>query len=165
MFANEIAIAVYRTREAYDKLLFREALKSAAYDLTNARDVYRFACGPDGMQRDLVMRYIEASTLLLAPITPHTSEHIWRHVLQRPGSIITAGWPAADPPDFVMQRASQYIESLVPSLRKLIAKAETPAKKKKGAAEQPPARVRQMCTTPQTVFKLNNSGLGHFQRH
>jgi hypothetical protein len=26
---------------AYDKLLFREALKVAGYDLANARDVYR----------------------------------------------------------------------------------------------------------------------------
>ncbi|GBF91225.1 hypothetical protein Rsub_03545 [Raphidocelis subcapitata] len=59
VFANEIAIAVHKTKEAYDRLLFREALKSAAYDLANARDLYRFACGPEGMNRALVERYIE----------------------------------------------------------------------------------------------------------
>jgi hypothetical protein len=34
-----------RTKEAYDRLLFREALKCAAYDLANARDVYRWGFG------------------------------------------------------------------------------------------------------------------------
>ena len=33
----------FRAKEAYDKLLFREVLKAAAYDLGNARDVYRHA--------------------------------------------------------------------------------------------------------------------------
>ena len=37
----------------------------------------RFACGPEGMHRDVVLRYVEASTQLLVPFTPHTSEHIW----------------------------------------------------------------------------------------
>jgi hypothetical protein len=41
VFENELNIAVFRSKEAYDKLLFREALKCAGYDLTNARDVYR----------------------------------------------------------------------------------------------------------------------------
>jgi leucyl-tRNA synthetase len=41
VFANEIAIAVLRTKEAYDRLLFREALKCGGYDLGNARDIYR----------------------------------------------------------------------------------------------------------------------------
>lgn len=43
VFENELNIAVFRSKEAYDKLLFREALKCAGYDLGNARDVYR--CG------------------------------------------------------------------------------------------------------------------------
>jgi leucyl-tRNA synthetase len=62
------------------------------------------------MNKQLVERYIEVSSLLLAPITPHTSEHVWRVLLGRPGSALTAGWPAASEPDFVMQRAAQYIE-------------------------------------------------------
>lgn len=58
------------------------------------------------------MRYIEVSTLLLVPLTPHTCEHVWGQVLKRPGSVLTAGWPAAAEPDFVMQRASGYIEGV-----------------------------------------------------
>ncbi len=37
----------------------------------------RLACGPEGMHRSLVQRFVEVSTLLLLPFTPHTSEHIW----------------------------------------------------------------------------------------
>eukprot|EP00878_Enallax_costatus_P006705 GHUV01007030.1.p1 GENE.GHUV01007030.1~~GHUV01007030.1.p1 ORF type:complete len:1031 (+),score=336.93 GHUV01007030.1:253-3345(+) len=138
-FENELNIAVYRAKDAYDKLLFREALKSAGYDLANARDVYRFACGPEGMNRQLVLRYIETSCLLLVPITPHTSEHIWSNLLQKQGSVLRAGWPQAAEPDFVMQRQAQYIEDhFIPSVRKLISKAEAPPKKKKADTPPPP---------------------------
>ena len=37
VFANEINIAVHKTKQAYDNCLFREALKTAAYDLSSAR--------------------------------------------------------------------------------------------------------------------------------
>eukprot|EP00882_Tetradesmus_deserticola_P006429 GHRQ01006765.1.p1 GENE.GHRQ01006765.1~~GHRQ01006765.1.p1 ORF type:complete len:1052 (+),score=503.60 GHRQ01006765.1:66-3221(+) len=140
VFGNELNIAVFRAREAYDKLLFREALKCAGYDLGNARDVYRFACGPEGMNRGLVLRYMELSCLLLVPITPHTCEHVWGALLQKQGSVLRAGWPAAAEPDFIMQRAAQYIEDVIPSMRKLIAKAEAPPKKKK-ADEPPPPKI------------------------
>uniref|UniRef100_A0A383W6K7 leucine--tRNA ligase n=1 Tax=Tetradesmus obliquus TaxID=3088 RepID=A0A383W6K7_TETOB len=140
VFENELNIAVFRSKEAYDKLLFREALKCAGYDLGNARDVYRFACGPEGMNRGLALRYMELSCLLLAPITPHTSEHVWSVLLTRQGSVLRAGWPTAAEPDFIMQRAAQYIEDMIPSMRKLIAKAEAPPKKKK-ADEPPPPKI------------------------
>ncbi len=46
-------------QEAYERMTFREALKTVAYDLGSARDVYRFACGPEGMNKTLLLRYIE----------------------------------------------------------------------------------------------------------
>ena len=42
VFANEINIAVHKAKEAYDNMVFREALKISAYDLGGARDVYRY---------------------------------------------------------------------------------------------------------------------------
>eukprot|EP00195_Chlamydomonas_chlamydogama_P014672 CAMPEP_0202900896 /NCGR_PEP_ID=MMETSP1392-20130828/12094_1 /ASSEMBLY_ACC=CAM_ASM_000868 /TAXON_ID=225041 /ORGANISM="Chlamydomonas chlamydogama, Strain SAG 11-48b" /LENGTH=1103 /DNA_ID=CAMNT_0049587353 /DNA_START=121 /DNA_END=3432 /DNA_ORIENTATION=- len=141
VFANEINIAIVRTREAYDRMLFREALKTAGYDLSNARDVYRFAtAGAEGMNRSLILRYIEVTTQLLAPITPHTSEHVWANLLGKQGTVLNAGWPVGEAPDFVMQRAARYIEDMIPNLRKLIQKAETPAKPRKG--EPAPAALK-----------------------
>ncbi|KAG2497803.1 hypothetical protein HYH03_004074 [Edaphochlamys debaryana] len=144
VFANAMEAAIAATREAYERMAFREALKVAAYDLGNARDVYRLMCGPDGMHRALVTRYIEVSTLLLVPVTPHYSEHVWRNVLKKSSPAVTAGFPAGSPPDLTMQRSAAYIEDLIPSLRKAIAKAEAPPKKKGNAPVEPPPRVSQV---------------------
>lgn len=130
IFENAINIGISKAKDAYDRLLFRDALKAAGYDLSNARDVYRLACGPDGMNKQLVERFIKVSCQLLAPIIPHTSEHVWSNLLKQPGTVLKAGWPQGAPPDFVMQTAAEYIEEIIPSLRKLIQKAEAPAKKK-----------------------------------
>ena len=56
--------------------------------MQNARDVYRFACGPEGGNKRLLLRFIEVSTLLLVPICPHTCEHIWSSLLKKPGLAI-----------------------------------------------------------------------------
>lgn len=46
------------------------------------------------MHVDLVFEYIERQALLLSPICPHISEHIWA-LLGKTGSIVNAKWPAA----------------------------------------------------------------------
>ncbi len=43
VFDNAINVAIAASRDAYERMAFREALKAAAYDLGNARDVYRWA--------------------------------------------------------------------------------------------------------------------------
>ncbi len=64
---------------------FRLALKSALYDFSSARDLYREITGATGvgMHRDLVLKYIELQALLLTPITPHWAEYIWLEVLKK----------------------------------------------------------------------------------
>lgn len=63
---------------------FKLALKSALYDLVNARDVYREATlgAGLGMHRDVLLRYAEMQALIIAPITPHWAEYIWLDVLK-----------------------------------------------------------------------------------
>lgn len=41
-----------------------------------AKDKYR-ELAIEGMHRELVFKFIEVQTLLLAPICPHLCEHIW----------------------------------------------------------------------------------------
>lgn len=65
------------------------------------------------MHHGLIARYIETSTLLLVPITPHTCDHVWTNLLKMQGSVLTAGWPQSEAPDFVLRRAAQYIESTI----------------------------------------------------
>ena len=59
----------------------------------------------------------QVSTLLLVPICPHTCEHVWRALLRRPGSALTAGWPAAPEPDYGLRRAADYLDALVSTVR------------------------------------------------
>ena len=40
-------------------MLIRDALKHGCYELQKARDTWRLACGPEGMDADLVRQYIE----------------------------------------------------------------------------------------------------------
>lgn len=139
-FENEINTAIIQTKANYDKMLFREALKSGWYDLTSARDIYRFGCGPEGMNKSLIMRYIDVSTRVLTPICPHTCEHVWSDLLKRDGCVVNAGWPAASQPDHVLQQAASYLEASIHNLRKIIIKVENPPKPKKAGMAAPVAQ-------------------------
>jgi hypothetical protein len=62
----------------------------------------------------------QVSTLLMTPICPHTSDHIWRAILKRQGSALTAGFPTFAQPDFTLRCASpkkQPWSSLSTSMR------------------------------------------------
>jgi leucyl-tRNA synthetase len=138
VFENELNIAVHETKKAYEGYLFRDALQCGVYAVQLARDAYRYGCGPEGMNKRLVLKYIDWSTRLIAPVCPHTSEHVWRNILKNDGFVIRAGWPVAPHADFVLQQMSKYIEKMVTSLRKDIATAEKPKKVKKGDVPPPP---------------------------
>lgn len=149
VFDNEINAAVASAGHSYDRLLFREALKAAVYDLHAARDAWRVACGgvgeasgagggenptssSGGLHAELARRYVEVSTLLLAPLAPHTCEHIWRDLLKKKGTVLTAGWPSDAPaPDAVLRAAAAALDGTINSARRGIAKLEMPSKKAK----------------------------------
>lgn len=147
VFDNEINAAIASAGLSYDRLLFREALKAAVYDLHAARDAWRVACGGGGgggkeegggggLHAGLARRYVEVSTLLLAPLAPHTCEHVWRDLLKKEGTVLTAGWPGdreggAPAPDAVLRAAAAALEGTIANARRGIAKLETPPKKAK----------------------------------
>ena len=153
VFDNEINIAIAAAKASYDNYMFREALKVGWFDFMNARDAYRFACGAEGMNKRLVMRYLEVSTLLLTPLCPHWCEHMWGNVLKKDGLVIKAGWPTAAAPDLVLQQTAAYVDFTIGNIRKAIAKAETPPKPRKGAPPAPPpGRVKTVELVIPTEF-------------
>ena len=145
VFDNEINAAVASAGASYDRLLFREALKAAVYDLHAARDAWRVACGGGdsssacssssgggGLHAGLARRYVEVSTLLLAPLAPHTCEHVWRDLLKKEGTVLTAGWPRDAPaPDAVLRAAAAALEGTIAAARRGISRLEAPPKKAK----------------------------------
>nr|CAD1838899.1 unnamed protein product [Ananas comosus var. bracteatus] len=91
VFANEINYAVVLSEKHFNAFMFREALKTGFYDLQAARDEYRFSCGAGGMNRDLLFRFMDVQTRLIAPICPHYAEHVWKNLLKKQGFVIKAG--------------------------------------------------------------------------
>ncbi|KAM7257744.1 hypothetical protein ACFE04_013485 [Oxalis oulophora] len=136
VFENEINIAVKMTEHNYQNYMFREALKTGFYDLQAARDEYRFSCGIGGMNSDLVWRFMDVQTRLIAPICPHYSEFVWRELLKKDGFVVRAGFPTADSPDLKLKSANQYLQDSIVLMRKLLQKQLSGPKKgnKKGGA-------------------------------
>ncbi|GAU23734.1 hypothetical protein TSUD_128380 [Trifolium subterraneum] len=147
VFANEINIAVKTTEQNYSNYMFREALKSGFYDLQAARDEYRLSCGVGGLNRDLVWRFMDVQTRLLAPICPHYAEFIWRELLKKDGFVVKAGWPTADAPDLTLKSANKYLQDSIVLVRKLLQKQLSGSKKgnKKGAPVAPPKEIKLTC--------------------
>jgi leucyl-tRNA synthetase len=120
---------------------YKDALKSALYETLMARDWYREVTFEEGMHQDIVFEFNKTLTLLIAPITPHTSEHIWKTILKQPGSIQTALWP--EPPSSYqpspdLLAAGAYMRGTLKTMRDaelLLVKK----KAKKGAAGGPAA--------------------------
>ena len=143
VFANAMDVAIEAARSNYEKMMFRDALKSGFYDLQSARDAYRVICGGDKhMHADLALRFIEVSTLLLTPFCPHTCEHIWGALLKKSGTVTKAGFPVGAAPDAVLASAARYLDETCASVRKGVAKACAPPKKKGGGATGAPKVCR-----------------------
>ncbi|XP_053553126.1 leucine--tRNA ligase, cytoplasmic, partial [Bombina bombina] len=76
VFASEINAGIEKTEQNYEKMMFKEALKTGFFEYQAAKDKYR-ELAIEGMHRDLVFQFIEAQTFLLAPICPHLCEYVW----------------------------------------------------------------------------------------
>ncbi|KAJ3091299.1 cytosolic leucyl tRNA synthetase [Quaeritorhiza haematococci] len=148
VFESEMNKLVSLTEQAYNQMLFREALKQGFYSLQNARNEYRKAAtgqGADqgtvagekyeGMHVDLIKKFVEVQALVLAPITPHWSEHVWTGLLKKPTSILKATWPKfSEPADEALLAAAAYIRDLVGKIRSAEESANKKKAKKGGAA-------------------------------
>ncbi|KAJ3341586.1 cytosolic leucyl tRNA synthetase [Gonapodya sp. JEL0774] len=157
VFESDINKAVSSTQKNYEQMLFREALLTGFYELQNARDAYReylktSGVSPDtraegpGMHIDLAMRFIEVQALLVAPIIPHWSEHIWRKVLHKDGTVTAAAFPAAGPIDESAVLAMENIRRVISDIRR---EEENLAKKK---AKGKPVPKSESGTKAGTIF-------------
>jgi leucyl-tRNA synthetase len=70
-----------------------------------------------------VLRFIETQLLLFSPICPHVCEHLWSK-LGKPGLIINAQWPVAEPVDLLLGRQAEYVAKLADRVRSEFLAAE-----------------------------------------
>jgi leucyl-tRNA synthetase len=95
---------------------FREALRTGFYELQGARDAYRTNVGSEGMNKDLIMRFIEVQAVLMAPIIPHFSEYVWTK-LGKPGTVRKAPYPVAGKIDHNILEQMEFLEAMLHSFR------------------------------------------------
>lgn len=118
IFENEMNKLIIQTEAAYEATYYRDALKYGVYEFQAAKDAYQLACTENGMHKDLVIRYIEAQTLMLSPITPHWSEHIWQNILKKQGLVVDALFPRPTAPvDEPLDAATRYIRKTTKAIR------------------------------------------------
>lgn len=114
-FLNDINQSIIDTEHGYINMQFRHALKYGVFELQDARDRYRVAIQPLPMHQQCIRRYIEVSTLLIAPICSHYAQHVW-HITgldkkYNQPFIARAHFPTPQPVNILLQRQIQYLRS------------------------------------------------------
>lgn len=134
-FQAEMNALIKGCYEAFEKMEYKAALKCGLYDFEIARNWYRTISsaenGGEGMHRDLVFDWIRSNALMLAPFTPHFSEHIWQDVLGETTSVQQARFPQIKTVDAVALARNDYMRGAVDSLRS----AEALISRRKGKAK------------------------------
>ncbi|CAB4062285.1 LARS [Lepeophtheirus salmonis] len=101
VFANEMNKRSLRRIKTLVICFSEKAFERDFFEMQQSRDKYRELCGAVGVQKALVLQFIEVQSILLSPICPHVSEHIWK-LLGKEGSILTIKWPKAQEVDDII---------------------------------------------------------------
>lgn len=96
--------------------MFFFSFRFGFFELQSARDKYRELCGSGGMHVDIVFEYIRRQVLLIAPICPHVSEHVWS-LLGNKTSILHAKWPSVGDIKELDITRSEYLMEAAHSFR------------------------------------------------
>lgn len=129
---------------------YKDALKYGFFEMQIARDWYREITADVGMHVSVARYWIRIAALLVQPIVPHFSEHIWSSILQEPKSVQLARWPTpAHPVDRAMLESGAYIRGTVKSIREAEGQLLKKLKSKGGAPFDPrkPKTVRIFVAT------------------
>lgn len=116
-FANRMAELVGLAQEAYERTEYKNALKFGLFEFQAARDLYREMCGgEEQMHQQLVDRFTEVQCLILSPICPHITEHVWR--LTGHTTLLTdERWPQVEALDDDLTRQLDFISEAVKAFR------------------------------------------------
>ena len=69
------------------------------------------------MHADLILEWIKYQALIITPLIPHFSEHIWQHILDQKTSVQNERYPEVDEVDTPLLDALQYIRQSVKTMR------------------------------------------------
>ncbi|KZT05237.1 leucine-tRNA ligase [Laetiporus sulphureus 93-53] len=117
VFEEEVYSRINTTNQCYADMQYKDAMKYGFYELQSTRDWYREVTADVGMHGDLVKWWIRAAALLVCPVAPHFSEHVWRTVLKEPKSVHHARWPEPRPADQTIIDSGAYMRDTIKTMR------------------------------------------------
>ena len=79
VFEHEMRELLHKCESSYDSMLYYDALKYGFHEMLNARDRYIQACAASSSSWNpaLISKFVDRLILMMSPITPHFSEHVW----------------------------------------------------------------------------------------
>jgi len=164
VFLNRMNDIVELARVAYDKLKYQQVVVQF-YQLCLARDQYRI--NETQMHKTAIKKFIELFSIILHPICPHFTQHIWI-ISGHEGEV--GMWPETEPIDRLILKQMDYLQRIVTNFRQ--AHGKFMEKKKKGLktktpksgdqkSEQEEKEAKQIQTyTGSSSSSSSSSGLG-----
>jgi len=125
MVLNEMNRLITETSECFERMCWRDGLNAGSAQYRNLRDFYREWCTRMEVEahESVASRYLETSVLLIAPVCPHFAEKMWQDYLGHAGSsVLSAGWPTAEPVDAKASRELRFLQKTVKNLRAVAGK-------------------------------------------
>lgn len=116
VFLSEMNLKTQETGKNFEDMLYKDALRTGFFEFQSIRDKYRELCGAGGMHVDRVFEFIRRQALLLSPICPHVSEHVWS-LLGNKDSILLASWPVVGEIAADKIQCSEYLIEAAHSFR------------------------------------------------
>lgn len=134
-------------------MYYKDALKYGFYEMQIARDWYREITANVGMHIDVVKYWIRIAALLVQPIIPHFSEHIWSTILKEPQSVQLARWPTpSEPVDRIILDSGAYIRATVKAVREAEGQFLKKLTKSKGVSPFDPRKPKSIRIYVATSF-------------
>ncbi|MCE4618758.1 MAG: leucine--tRNA ligase [Desulfurococcales archaeon] len=128
-FESVLNRTIGEVTEAMEATNYKTALVKAYYNMQNYYKWYIKRAGEPN--RDVLKKYIEAVTLMIAPFAPHTAEEVWERIGKEP-FISTARWPEPEEEKInpEIERAEELVRNVLEDIRE-IRKFVTDARKAK----------------------------------
>ncbi|MEM2131228.1 MAG: class I tRNA ligase family protein, partial [Candidatus Woesearchaeota archaeon] len=119
-FERKIDYIIDKTTKYYEEILFRSALQTCYFEMQNLLKWYlkRTLNNPN---KDSINRFIETQALLMAPITPFTSEEIWQIIGKNKNNnfISLAEWPK--PKDQIIEdNSEEFLQKTIDDINSVL---------------------------------------------
>lgn len=123
-FMNEIDYIIEVTCNKFENMCYRDGLKKCFFDARICRDLYRdwaSRCNIP-LHEDVCTRFINSMVVMMSPICPHWSEHIWTNVLGNAESVCKTRWPTFTPYDPLARKKFNFFKDFVAGFRQSVQK-------------------------------------------